>query len=483
MPGRKVGCPHCSKVMRSDNLKKHIKKHTESSNIVVGQKRTSEDHQSVKNPKIRALVNAIVGSNKGWGTTTQLEEEKKKEVDDTSYPEKTLFDEILSDDSMMKKEKEKQEFLSDEEESSSDYTESLPPPPDEDVNDVFQSMINSMPRTKEEIMEWCHSDEDTDGEDDDESSITSSSVSDPNLEKLSHTAKDLYNRFKLLHCQFVRRGKYENRNDLTFLLSEMQRKGFITQEDYEKGIDSLDIEMKMEVEEELEDVINSTVRHVIEHDKKELLEVLEELTDQVDEEEEEDGTVGKLRKLINNFLVSEFSVKGQPILPMIDEVVKSLEGTQNNIQKSTLNRLQALVEDIDKNRYRIKAVLSRLNDARDEEDRRQVLKRLAQEDLLSDIQYSRVEAVLEKGHGGVAGLLPVIAGVVKEMKIGRGLDFLPTRMLDLKNKLRELVGDLIETAGLSSVRKELSAVLDELLRRHGISLKIYTSIKKDNNIL
>ena len=214
-----------------------------------------------------------------------------------------------------------------------------------------------------------------------------------------------------------------------------------------------------------------------------MLEVLEVLADQVDEEEEEDGTVGKLRKLINNFLVSEFSVKGQPILPMIDEVVKSLEGTQSNIQKSTLNRLQALVEDIDKNRYRVTTILSRLNDAPRDEDRRHVLKRLAQEELLSDEQYSRVEAELEKGHGGVAGLLPVIAGVVKEMKIGRGLDFLPTRMLDLKNKLRELVGDLIETAGLSSVRKELSAVLDELLRRHGISLKIYTSIKKDNNIL
>ena len=64
---------------------------------------------------------------------------------------------------------------------------------------------------------------------------------------------------------------------------------------------------------------------------------------------------------------------------------------------------------------------------------------------------------------------------MKEMKIGRGLDFLPTRMIDLKNKLHQLIGDLIETTGLSSVRKDL--------RRHGISLEKHTSIKKDSNIL
>ena len=61
------------------------------------------------------------------------------------------------------------------------------------------------------------------------------------------TAKELYNRFKILHCQLLHHGKCENRNYLVFLLNEMLRQKFTRQEGYQKAIDTLDIEM---VEEE-----------------------------------------------------------------------------------------------------------------------------------------------------------------------------------------------------------------------------------------
>ena len=40
-----------------------------------------------------------------------------------------------------------------------------------------------------------------------------------------------------------KRGKYENRNDLIFLLDEMLRYKSISQEDHEKAVDRLGIEM------------------------------------------------------------------------------------------------------------------------------------------------------------------------------------------------------------------------------------------------
>ena len=51
-------------------------------------------------------------------------------------------------------------------------------------------------------------------------------------------AKKLYTSFKVLHCQYLRNGVYEQRNDLIFLVNEMLRRGFIDQN--ERGVDTLD---------------------------------------------------------------------------------------------------------------------------------------------------------------------------------------------------------------------------------------------------
>ena len=72
MPGNMLSCPHCSKVMRSDNLKNHIKRHGDVQHATSYQpqpdhKRPSSSSQllpihsvSVTDPKMQNLVNEIL---------------------------------------------------------------------------------------------------------------------------------------------------------------------------------------------------------------------------------------------------------------------------------------------------------------------------------------------------------------------------------------------------------------------------------------
>ena len=149
------------------------------------------------------------------------------------------------------------------------------------------------------------------------------------------------------------------------------------------------------------------------------------------------------------------------------------------IQKSKQHRLKVLVSDIDKNRYRVESVLTRLNHAHEEEDKCNVLQQLLREDLLSEDQFLRLREsekdLLES---------PTIVEVIKETNIGRGINFLPRTIEDLKTKLPHLISDLIETAGLSSVRNELAAILKErCFAGKEYRSERYIVIKRDNNIL
>ena len=75
MPGKMLSCPHCPKVMRSDNLKNHIQRHGDVQGATSyqpqpGHKRPSSSAQllpiqsvsPVKNPKIQNLDNEILNN-------------------------------------------------------------------------------------------------------------------------------------------------------------------------------------------------------------------------------------------------------------------------------------------------------------------------------------------------------------------------------------------------------------------------------------
>ena len=135
-----------------------------------------------------------------------------------------------------------------------------------------------------------------------------------------------------------------------------------------------------------------------------------------------------------------------------------------------------LLNDIKRNRHRVYSILIRLQNVLDDKDRiKDVLRQLAREDLLSEEQFEQIMEIEEFS-------LPAVADIVKGTKTGQGLKFLPRTIVGLTAKLPLLLQELQET-GQSRVKNELAGVLEEPLRRGGISLKRYQHIKHENNIL
>ena len=110
-----------------------------------------------------------------------------------------------------------------------------------------------------------------------------------------------------------------------------------------------------------------------------------------------------------------------------------------------------------------------MNEAEDEN----TLNQLVREQLLSPEQYEKLK---EEGEAELD--LNVIADVIKNTKVGRGLKFLPTTINDLKTKLQSLIKDTA-TKGIDAIKSELLAILDELLHKKGITKDEYTSINED----
>ena len=134
----------------------------------------------------------------------------------------------------------------------------------------------------------------------------------------------------------------------------MFRRKFITQEDYQKAINTLDIEMVEEEEikeneaEVLRRLFQSTLDYLITHDKKELETIPAHFKEEVDDEYAND--VLKLEELIDVFILEEF-LNEKPIIPMINEITRWLENS--TIARSKQHRLKTLLNDIKKNRYRV----------------------------------------------------------------------------------------------------------------------------------
>ena len=97
---------------------------------------------------------------------------------------------------------------------------------------------------------------------------------------------------------------------------------------------------------------------------------------------------------------------------------------------------------------------------------------LVREELLSEEQFDKLVKFEETFD------LPVVALVFKDTKIGQGLKFLARKMTDLVNSLQRLLTELVET-GSSTVRNNVTAVFEELLRRKGITQERYDSIIED----
>ena len=226
-----------------------------------------------------------------------------------------------------------------------------------------------------------------------------------------------------------------------------------------------------EEDDEVKKIINSTVDYVIAHDKKELTELLTVLKEEANEEYID--TLLELEEHIATFITDEF-LEEKPILPMIHELIRKLENSP--VAKSKWHRLKMLVNDVNKNRYRVKSIFTRLeDDMGDKDDALPILQALVREELLSEEQYEKLTKMENMD-------LPAIAQIINDTKVGRGLPFLPRKVSDLRNSLHSLLTGIAE-GGNSVIRNILSAVLEELRRLRAISDEQYIVIKKDNDIM
>ena len=72
--------------------------------------------------------------------------------------------------------------------------------------------------------------------------------------------------------------------------------------------------------------------------------------------------------------------------------------------------------------------------------------------------------------------------VIKETKIGQGMNFLPRKTGDLIDSLREWMQEFVEMGG-TVLQSKISSVLNELLRRKTISDERYNELKEEIKIL
>ena len=139
-----------------------------------------------------------------------------------------------------------------------------------------------------------------------------------------------------------------------------------------------------------------------------------------------------------------------------------------DISKTTRLRLEILVKDIEKNRYRVNKVLRALQDVH--HDRTSTLSNLAQYNLITSDQYHKLNELIN-------WTPPAIADIISTTKVGQGLDLLPNVISHLRSRMIRLLNDL-KHHGKDFVGKELKAIIDELLRRGGIAIDKHMDISK-----
>ena len=81
-------------------------------------------------------------------------------------------------------------------------------------------------------------------------------------------------------------------------------------------------------------------------------------------------------------------VDGEIVRPKINVLLNQLESSK--IPKSKQHRINMLLDDIEKNRYRVEQIFQRLMDTEDKDEILHVLKTLVREEHLSDEQFEQL---------------------------------------------------------------------------------------------
>ena len=167
-------------------------------------------------------------------------------------------------------------------------------------------------------------------------------------------------------------------------------------------------------------------------------------------------SVTELKTLVDQFLRNKFDLNGELLLPKIIDLCRKLKASPT-IELLKQLRVKMLLNDIDKNRFRVESILTRLDMSEDEKHISSTLEQLLRENIISPEQYK------ELTENDAAYELPTAVAIVKDTKVGRGLNFLPRKLNDLISKLKSLIAE-----GTVPM-KDLLAYLDEIFRKKGIT--------------
>ena len=229
---------------------------------------------------------------------------------------------------------------------------------------------------------------------------------------------------------------------------------------------------KLSSEDDLKKEIGSTIDYLIGQQKKELLESVKEL--QRNEEIIDDVT--ELEELIAMYLEDSKSLEPESVAEKVHELLDKLSKSKH-VQKSLLLKIKMLVNDIPKNRVRVREIVRRFNQAGDDSrSRLWIIEQLAKEELLSEQQYFKLVEIIDEID------IKQLTDVIRETKIGQGMNFLPRKTGDLNDSLREWMQEFVEKDG-TVLQNKISSVLNELLRRKTISSERYNELKEEINIL
>ena len=132
---------------------------------------------------------------------------------------------------------------------------------------------------------------------------------------------------------------------------------------------------------------------------------------------------------------------------------------------SKLLRLKILVDDINNNRQRIKEIFQRFDDAQDNN----IWKNFVREGLISDEQFEKLIELEDPPD------LEEISTILKSVKIGQGIPFLPTAKKALRQTFDKFWKD--------GAREKVIPILEELLRRGVVTDEIYSILVNGLNNL
>ena len=518
-------CIKCRKVMRSDNLKRHKKICSTSNNNHQMLESNNQQQQQPKDLRLSSFVDGIINEkpktdekmiqplkslNQDAASYSSYEERQPKNLQLSSF-----VNSIISADDKSKKHtsdgermqpqemfmpKRKMIGSSSDEESESDMlplkkrkrsllfkqpsrvnrSQMIGPSSNEEESVMLP------PKKRKSISQAAEKLSVLSESDDNESSDASMCIDDlpppptsSNIRSLPTSSKirflpldigRLKDRFEQLFVDFVENEQYQHRNEIVSILDELLRRNAITHEEYTKVNDFLCVKDGVGKEEVTEDdvysKISKTLKHIIIHDRNEIEELLTMFEEM--EEEDDEEKLQTLRKLIEEWVLGELAPANQEV--ELEDILELLNKLKDSKPRSKLLRIEMILQDIRENRKRVQDALRHVynvfKDNDTPEERMRVLQHLLKHKLISMEQYDNLKEkvdVLDKD---------MIISEIKNTKIGRGLDFLPTTILKLKHKVIKWLKEIVEKRS-EHLRQKLFGALNELLQRRAISKAEY----------